>query len=485
MKLDFYLIFLLLLTQLVIAEKLVIEPNQAYVENGTTFSVYIKVINVSQEPERNLRAFDIAIEYNPNVLEFVLFRPGSFLGSDIYTLSPAESQPGTVSTIAATMIGLGAKYGTGILANLTFKAKASGNSIIEIINNSLVSEELVLRSSPTESGEIIVCEGSDCENYELYGQPTCQPQPEICDGIDNDCDGLIDENLAPDPQIHRNCPSTCFNGALDGNEVGVDCGGVCESCMTYPYVSIEARNIEINDVFSPYIFNITLKNEGQESARIKVELYELNMSSYVTIPGGESTQASFTIPIIKENDIQNGYLSFDLAYLTVITKINRTEISRKRVSVNFQPAEFDAKTSKTDQTIVFTYFIDNRGKASGDASMLVSFKRNGNIVYTKEFNVSLQENRPILGTVEVNKNFVLSGNYDVVIEATAGLTFLGQKNFTMFISPTEISRESPMLLILFILIIIGAIVFFLYRRKKQQQEEERILSELATKCVYL
>jgi len=47
---------------------------------------------------------------------------------------------------------------------------------------------------------------------------------EICDGKDNDCDGLTDEGNVCGSISYND---TCFNGVQDSDEDGVDCGGVC------------------------------------------------------------------------------------------------------------------------------------------------------------------------------------------------------------------------------------------------------------------
>jgi hypothetical protein len=56
--------------------------------------------------------------------------------------------------------------------------------------------------------------------YKVGG--ACYPVPEVCNGEDDDCDGLSDEEGVCD---------TCINGLQDTDETDVDCGGSCPGCV--------------------------------------------------------------------------------------------------------------------------------------------------------------------------------------------------------------------------------------------------------------
>lgn len=57
-----------------------------------------------------------------------------------------------------------------------------------------------------------------------YGPCTgeVQPRSEICDGLDNNCNGITDEGEV--------CAALCSDGIKGGLETDVDCGGICPAC---------------------------------------------------------------------------------------------------------------------------------------------------------------------------------------------------------------------------------------------------------------
>lgn len=71
---------------------------------------------------------------------------------------------------------------------------------------------------------------------------------EICNGLDDDCDGETDDNCV----VKERILDLCNNGIMDGHEEGIDCGGICPlRCFETPgaEVSFGAQALMLLVVF--------------------------------------------------------------------------------------------------------------------------------------------------------------------------------------------------------------------------------------------
>ncbi|MBI5965064.1 MAG: LysM peptidoglycan-binding domain-containing protein [Chloroflexi bacterium] len=115
-----------------------VDPSAASAQVNDNVNLSIKVDNVA-----NLTAIELHLSFNPGVLEVLQVTNGGFVVADFTAQSIFDNTAGTIDYAVAQM-NRPAAQGSGTLLNISFRAKANGNSTVALRPTQAVPSGLLL-----------------------------------------------------------------------------------------------------------------------------------------------------------------------------------------------------------------------------------------------------------------------------------------------------------------------------------------------------
>lgn len=140
-----------------------LSPASAEVDVGNTTTVDIRIENVT-----NLYGAEVHLSFDPALLEVedsdedmaeVQVQPGSFLAPDFTAQNRVDLEAGTIDFAISQMAPTEAVSGSGVLATITFKGKASGTSDLNFSSVTLSDQGGEEIDAGSQNGSVTVNSG--------------------------------------------------------------------------------------------------------------------------------------------------------------------------------------------------------------------------------------------------------------------------------------------------------------------------------------
>ncbi len=142
-----------------------LNPGTATLEPGGTVTVNIAIDGVS-----NLYGAEVHLTYDPAILEVVgaKINPGSMLYSDIVVQNRVDAATGKIDYAIAQKAPHTPFNGNGVLASVTFRAKAVGTSAVNFTAAALADNNAAPLSATTRNSTYTVSQPAYCSTLQGY-----------------------------------------------------------------------------------------------------------------------------------------------------------------------------------------------------------------------------------------------------------------------------------------------------------------------------
>jgi hypothetical protein len=213
-------------------------------------NVYVRV---EADSAAGLYGFQLSLMFDSSCIEYQGVSEGGLLSqgnpSNVFCIAPNESTD-SVSNYACTRVVSGNASESGVMAVFNFSVVSPGESSVNLSGiklSNMYSENIScshsngsVTTAQCQEGENVSCGPLNETGQCKFGNRTCVsgvlqaceyavfPSEEVCNGIDDDCTGTIDDIDGDDSAASTHCH--CYGGASPLDEEACPHNGIDDDC---------------------------------------------------------------------------------------------------------------------------------------------------------------------------------------------------------------------------------------------------------------